>query len=286
MVQIEEPKAVVTSPAAEPAEALIEEVREETRRRRLRNSGIVLLIVTAAGGIALGVALSGNSAPPPRVTSVKIPSPASFPQVSAALSHIPTPLRQALLATMASRSFIVSSGGQKVWTIYQAPDRFTRPSLASAKSTCSPNEQASIEAVGGLPRPPTVVGSFAYQVCYTGSTPTVLKAPVGNPPGLSNSHAFGLTYAQRILFETTITQLQGSGSFQKTADGYTWGIARKTFKGYTSNFYPDNPGSVVIQNGRVVTLVWYLLLGRTPITANATYSHFNDAPPVIVPKAP
>jgi len=266
LLQIDEPTAVVTSPAADPAEVLIKEARGETRRRRLRNGGIALLLLMLIGGI---VGASRGSAPPPPVTSAKNPPPASFPQVSAALSHVPVQLRQALLATMESNSFIAGE------VVYQAPDRSGPPSGHNYKLPC--------QGTGGMARPPvTIIGSYEYRVSETcpGATLSVFKSRVPKS-------SYGLTFAQYQMFGSWITELQGSQQFRQSAEGYSWVVGKNAFPGVPGfNVYRNVPGRAVIQNDRVTAFILYMRFPSGKVNpARFTFSRFNDAPPVAVPKA-
>jgi len=270
MLQVDKPLAVITSRAADSAEVLIEELHGETWRRRLRNGGIAVLLFMLTGGIVVGpVGASGVSALPPRLTSAKSPSPASFSQVSAALTHVPAQLREALLATMESNSFIEDG------VVYQAPDRSGLPSGHNYKLPC--------KGTGGMARPPiTIVGSYEYTVSETcaGATLSVLKSRVPKS-------SFGLTFAQYQHFGSWIIELQGSQEFCQSADGYSWVVGKNAFPGTPSfGAYRNVPGGAVIQNGRVTALVMYIRFPSGKVNpARFTFSHFNDAPQVAVPKA-
>ncbi len=270
MLRIDKLLAVISSRAAAPAEVLIEEVRGETRHQRLRIGGITPLLFMLIGGIIVAtVGASGGSVLPSRVTSAKNPSPVSFSKVSAALTHVPKQLRQALLATMESDSFIEDG------VVYQAPDRSGLPSGHNYRLPC--------KGTGGMARPPiTIVGSYEYTVSETcaGATLSVLKSRVPKS-------SFGLTFAQYQHFGSWITELQGSQEFRQSADGYSWVVGKNAFPG-ASGFgaYRNVPGGAVIHNGRVTALVLYMRFPSGKVnSARFTFSHFNDAPPVAMPKA-
>lgn len=235
---------------------------------------VTCITVLSAFAIWIGVAPSASAT---RASNDAI-SATALTDVSAALSNVPTALREAFESTIRAKSFDVHNVDPLHVGAYGSGYENASIGLVvrMSKLTCPSDSNGTS-------------GSTAEIVYYNSSRYSVEISCPGDALSLCKYSApptsYGLNPSLSAIFAFWIEGLHSSGNFQPTSTGFTWDVAENAYPDLPGSYneFRGVPGSAVIHDGRLVSFTQYINYNGLS-TWVTTFSHYNDAPKVTLPK--